>query len=128
MLCCTSCGAYGWKRARALTEECKGQAAGPGLRVQRNRLAQGIFPSVVGGVSLVGELRQPSRHTVLWLIQRVLSRGRPEHCQSLLGGEADVLCLSREATLAAHGLTEASLGVLARLRAREEPDYFESEE
>ena len=128
MLCCTACGAYGWKRAKALTSECQGPAAGPGLRNQRSRLAQGIFPSAVGGTSYLGELRAPSRHAVLWLAQRVLSREGAEPSLTLLGGQAPIVSLSREATLAAHGLTEASLERMVHLRACEEFEPFEQEE
>ena len=121
LLCCTSCGAYAWKKVRSLTVACKGRGAGSGLIAQRKRLAQGLFPAVTAGNTPIGRLTTPTRRAVLWLAHMVMAKERLEAPLSYLGGVASVSTLDREATLAAYGLSEDRMEAL-RQEAQVEPE------
>ena len=80
LLCCLDCGAYAWRRAKALAEECREVRAGPGLAVQKKRLAQSYFPGGLVGNATIGNLRVPTRTAVEWLVGRMVARQEGQPC------------------------------------------------
>ena len=141
LLCCLDCGAYAWKRAKALAEECRGLRAGPGLAVQKKRIAQGYFPGGLVGNATIGILRVPTRTAVEWLVGRMVARQEEQPCLlEEFTARFRVLPLRPAVVLGAFGLDLEAWGQWAqgasrarqqRARARpvgEEADQSDSEE
>lgn len=110
LLCCVSCGAYAWRRTKALMSKCLGSAAGDGLRLQRRKLALGYFPGGEMGRATIGQLRTPSAAAVRWLMDCIGSRQGEAPC--LLEDfttERGVTPWRPEEVLAAYGLDQTTL-------------------
>ena len=69
LLCCTRCGSYAWKRARAIAAQCPGPEVRPGLAAQKRKLAAGLFPGIQTGT--IGVLMVPTSSMVQWLLCRM---------------------------------------------------------
>ena len=128
ILVCVSCGAYAWKRTKALSAPCLGRMAGQGLALQRSRVAAGLFPAPYTGNEPLGFLCEPGAGAVEWMLSLVQSRQR--ETGGLLGFGTRFQCLDRGAFLRAYGLTAESwqgwagkARSLARTRSRGEASF-----
>ena len=103
LLCCTRCGSYAWKRARAIAAPCPCAESRPGLAIQKRKLASGLFPGLKDGT--IGVLVVPNSCMVQWLLGRM--QGHEQSGEGFFDPEAEgpIGALSRDQVLAAYGLS-----------------------